>query len=732
MFAQTTEDRFTDYTQVQGKEVRFYNASAMADYQGYYAYEIVKEKPSIIKDKVVYRQLGKSVITVGDIVNYKKSRFLKVRSSGKDLYLILDNDFNYMENVRSVDYWKELQKEYANKYQYIFAESDLISDMLTNGEVAQGFSKYIPIKWLPIEMPEKLNDLVTFSIEIKGTTSKTISLSAKDITSHIGDFASKEQYESEKNEYEQSIEATQRAQEERDTAIDNSSVFEATVQLTREAKKKLNEKSIEYDFDSKLKFSVYGSRVITDDNVGNTTQSRIYKGYILQKTVELPESAVCFVNLTDKQYLDRRGSFGEAARKQTAEMNDLVYTRHYTDSLEKARLALIQEIEKTKASYRKNHVFILGEDLISSGSRLGVKFRFFNCYGKDIQNVSLRVVTFNAEGERQGDDYGKYADDLKCTRAIKIGESKTFNFESLFRNGDKAIKEIRLVEIIVMFTDGTTKTYTGKDQVDRVKLANHNLPDIALFSTSKALTDASDFSSLIAQINWKWTESQFVTALGNKVTKDKREEWDSENSESNYCFNGVTVCGIPLAMSYIRVNQDTKKLFRLNFIVLHDETDLSIYPKIDANLIKEFGQPDFKGNGVRSTSMTWTFDDHIMEAQFSDLSNVMTEEIEKYFYSISIEPITTYHVDWKEAEVEHNANNKRIPQIEYFRVDNDMNVYFKEVGKPEKKVEKESTYNTPKGKVISFDGGMFCYRASDNDVVYMEDSLAVIYPIVSK
>ncbi len=732
LFAQNAEDRFADYAQMQGKEAIFYNASDMAEYQGFYAYEIVKDKPSLIKDKVVYKQLDGNAITIGDVVKYKKFEFLKVKLNEKDLYLILNKGFAYKENMRSVSYWKELQKEYSEKNQYILATSKLISEKFENIETATGFSKYLPVMWLPVNMPGRLNDEVVFTFKVKGITEIDVDIPFKDIAKYEADFVTATQYDSERETYEQEIEAAERVQAQRDAAIDNSSVFEATILLTREAKRKLNEKAIEYDFDSKLKFSVYSSRLISDSIGDKKTQNRVYKGFVLQKTIELPENAVSFTYPADKEYMDRRGNLGEVERMKTAELNDLAFTKHYTDSLEKVRLALIQQIEKTKAYYRRNTVLILSQDELTSGSRLGVKFRFFNCYSKDIQDVSLRVVTFNAAGERQGDDYGKYAEDLKCTKPIKTGESKIFNFESLFRNVDKAISEIRLVEVIVTFADGTKKTYTGKDQVDRIKLVNHNIPDIASFSASKALADASDFSSFIAPINWKWTENQFVNALGSKVVKDKHEEWDSENSESNYCFNDVTVCGIPLAMSYIRVNQDTKKLFRLNFIVLYDESDLSLYPKIDANLIKEFGQPDFKENGVRSTSMIWTFDDYIMEAQYSDISNVSTEEVERYYYSISIEPITTYHVNWKQAEVEHNEYNKLIPKMEYFRVDNDQNVYIKEVGKAVRKVEKNRTYETPKGEIISYDGGMFCYRPVDNDVVHMEESLAVVYPVVVK
>lgn len=732
LFAQTNGDIFTDYAHMQGKEVVFYNASNMAEYQGFFAYEIIKEKPSLIKDKVVYKQLDGKIISVGDIVKYKKAEYLKVKLNDTDLYLILNKGFAYKENMRSVSYWKGLQKDYSEKNQYILAESKLISGKFEDIEATTGFSKYLPVIWLPVNMPARLNDEVVFTFKVRGTTDIEVEIPFKDIVKYEADFVTATQYDSERESYEQEIEAAEREQAQRDAAIDNSSAFEATILLTRETKRKLNEKAIEYDFDSKLKFSVYGSRLISEGIGDKKTQSRVYKGFVLQKTIELPENAVSFTYPTDKQHIDRRGNLGEVERMKTAELNDLAFTKHYTDSLEKVRLVLAQQIEKTKAYYRRNTVLILGQEVFTSGTRLGVRFRFFNCYSKDIQDISLRVVTFNAAGERQGDDYGKYAEDLKCTKVIKIGDSKTFSFESLFRNSDKAIKELRLVEVVVTFDDGSKRTYTGKDQVDRIKLANHNIPDIASFSASKAIDDASDFKNLIAPINWHWTERQFVNALGNKVVKDKREEWDSENSESNYCFNDVTVCGIPLALSYIRVNQDTKKLFRVNFIVLEDETDLSLYPKIDAKLTQEFGQPQFTEKTKSSSSMTWVFDDFVMEAQYYDISNVMTEEVEKYFYSISIEPVTTYHVDWKKADVEHNEYNKSIPKMVYFRVDNDQNVYIKEVGKAERKVEKERTYDTPKGEIISYDGGMFCYRPADNDVVHMEESLAVVYPVVVK
>lgn len=216
VFAQDTSDRFIDYTQMQGDEVIFYNASTMAEYQGFYAYEIFKDKPSLIKDKVVYKRFNGSVITVGDIVKYKKNEFLKVKLNGKDLYLILNEGFAYKENMRSLSYWKKMQEMYSERCHYVLTDSELLTGKFDDSETSVGFSKYFPVTWLPIEIPEKLTDDVVFCIEVKGPTNRQINLSLNDIIRYEGDFAHSSQYESEKAEYERVIAEAERVQAERD------------------------------------------------------------------------------------------------------------------------------------------------------------------------------------------------------------------------------------------------------------------------------------------------------------------------------------------------------------------------------------------------------------------------------------------------------------------------------------------------------------------------------------
>ena len=231
----------------------------------------------------------------------------------------------------------------------------------------------------------------------------------------------------------------------------------------------------------------------------------------------------------------------------------------------------------------------------------------------------------------------------------------------------------------------------------------------------------NDFKYIIDKINWKGTETDIVYSLYDYLEKSKHEEWDFENTESNFCFKNISIAEIPIANSNIRVNKGDKKIYRLNFIFLDNETDLHLCHKIENYLIDNFGKTE---------NWVWFFDDYKMEASFLDMSNVLTEEIEKYSYVITLEPIRTFYVNWENAIVESNNSRSAVPKINYFRIDNENNVYIKENNKEEIKNNYDKIIPTPKGDVIVFNGGMFCFRKEDNDIVYMKQGLAVTYPII--
>lgn len=215
---------------------------------------------------------------------------------------------------------------------------------------------------------------------------------------------------------------------------------------------------------------------------------------------------------------------------------------------------------------------------------------------------------------------------------------------------------------------------------------------VALFTVNFSLSAFSqaDFKTLVNSINWSGTESELVEKFRNIVKASERAVWESENTESNYCFKDLKIAGIPLVKSYIRVNRDNKKLFRLNFILLYEETDLSLYTKIESSLIKDFGKPIKEDN-----NLIWAFDNYQIISSFIDFSDILTPEIEKYGFVVRVEPIRTFYIDWTKGVVSSNKSNSPIPQIEYFRIDNDNNVFYKEIGIKEVFVEKKKIYNVP-------------------------------------
>ena len=477
--AQNKADRFNSYEEMRGQEVQFYNATSISEFQGYYAYSVVNEKPALIKDDAVYVLLETKSLIVGDIVTYKKKRFLKVNCFGNAYYLILDKGFPYIENMRSIAYWKEHQIRLANEYQYMKLDSDLLYGKTTDLQAKAALSKYLQVKWRPIEMPKKLNEEVNFVCFIVGKESEVFTFTLEDAANHSDDFIDSEQFEKEDAEHKRRLAQERRKQEQRDSIIDNSTAFEARIKHTYAAESLLKNYDIEYDDDdADLVFSVYGTKETTSGYGRVTTKKRFYKGFVLTKDIEMPEEVLVFRNGADKEYIDRRGATGEHDRKQVAQDNDLAYTKFYLDSLERVTLELLERLQKTYDFYKKNKVFIISEQYSFSEYKFGLEFKFFNCYSKDIKYINMRIVAFNQVGDVQRDDIGNFAKDVRCIGPFEVGDIGVYDFDDLFWDDDNIIKELRVVELKITFSDNSVITFTGKDKVDRLRLSNYSEEEI--------------------------------------------------------------------------------------------------------------------------------------------------------------------------------------------------------------------------------------------------------------
>ena len=247
------------------------------------------------------------------------------------------------------------------------------------------------------------------------------------------------------------------------------------------------------------------------------------------------------------------------------------------------------------------------------------------------------------------------------------------------------------------------------------------------FNTMSAQTD---FFKLLKKIDFSGTESEFVYNMHEYIEHCTKSEWDAENTECNYKFKDVTVAGHNIVDSNIRVNRQSKKLYRLNLIVNLDVKDTLCYHHLRTFLDKEFGSNPIELRDYSSILnktdifLTWFNDNSLITLTRFEFKN------QTYSTVISLEPVTTYHVDPNKIVVEYNKYGSDIPNISYFRVDNDNNVYIKEKDKKEYKLEKVKETMSPKGNVIKLqNGNMFCYRSNEKDIVLIKKGLLIRYSV---
>lgn len=640
LFAQTRVDGFDSYDAMIGKEVRLYNVVSMAEHQGYFAYNIDGDKPKVIKSSGTYQELEQNNIHIGEIVKRKKSSYLKVLLRGEYIYLKLDRRFNYLANARSVSYWAEKNDALVTTYSHLRADSNILFGDYEAFYKDVVLSEYVAISWMPISIPSNINEEVLFGFTINGGYKKVYELSYNLIEQYKSDFVTPEQFSKAQEAYNIAHPKSEGiivgAVVPNSDEVDKYRVFEADIKLTDSAKNILEEHNINYDLGFDLLFSVYCHTAKTTGTYSKTKHD-YFKGFILGQEIELPSSAVIFRHEGDKEYLMARGDVGINTRRSVAADNNAKYSAGVLLWMDNYSAELQSKIDKTNAYYKKNGILILDQEYSFSDYRFGLKFNFYNCFSKDIKYIVLTVVGYNQVGDKERDDWGNHTKEARCIGPINPTNTGVYDFNDLFKDEKGIIKELKVEKVVVTFMDNTTKTFSGKSNVDKLRLESYpavNLNDDKPIKVGKA----TDFYDFVTGINWQWTEAELVSHLVYKIQRCKKDEWQDENSESNYKLDGITVCGIPIADSNIRVDKHTRKLYRMNLIVLDDATDLSTYPKIENALVAQFGAPIQKNLTDDRRDCIWHCDGYKIEATYWDLSNASTEVIENYSYIISIEP----------------------------------------------------------------------------------------------
>lgn len=609
-------DRFTNIQSLVGKSIRLYNASTLFDQHGAYAYTLKKGKPSPIKEQDSYRRLESINIQISEIVTIKKRDYIRTSLDGNDLYLRIEDDIPYLDNIRSASYWAECQMKLVESYSYLDYSSNLVSHEMQNLHNYTQISRYLPILWHTITLPDDINEDVVATFSIVGYTDKTFTLPYSVVTFYAQDFTSSQDFKTRKSQYE--AEVTKRTKLETyadDTPaipanyiplMETQRVFEATFKLVGEGKKalerisKYNEALEGHIFkDLIYTLSVYGY-VDRKSGYGSSAKvTRYYKGVLFGDEVEMPSDALTFTRSEDKVYIDSCPP-DDNNRKLAATIGSVKHYRNHIIPYASYTQRVIDMSNTLENFYRKNSILLISQEYAYSNYQFGLKFNFYNPFAKDIKYIEMDVVAYNGVGDKQRDDIGRHTKNVRCIGPINKQERATYVFDELFWDGNDIIDQLRIDKLTITFMDNTTKSYPTHNHVKNLRLSSHTLPTLDPTTELKGVTTADDLKQIIDKITPKMSSADVINTLGDKLQRIPKTDISEDSSSGlnvvasySYAFHNTTICGIAnveggiIDMHIEEFNLNGYKALLLK--VLNGYSNIATCDKIDAALSKTFG-----------------------------------------------------------------------------------------------------------------------------------------------
>ena len=436
-------DKFSTYAEMVGKEVTFYDAAQQIKALGKFLF-VKNEKGKLVavKDVTPFQSIQNGeCFHVNQIVTIKNKQYLECSSANETIYFLVSEKYPILPNFRSATVWEEVLHSLREECPYLklqdkqkYAQNDII------------LGKFVKVAWNKFELPKTIGSDVFFSYNHGRYTSRIPYASIR-----RSDFASERDIQEEKERQDE--EERRRAEQEKKDSIDDYIPIIA------------RSKYHDPDWDDKLdslgvyKYHVYA---IIDN------KAHVFNGK--EKVVSL-ESLVFDVE-ERYQFLLRRGNKGLAIRKQIAFQQDsimLLRVEHYMDSL---RNNFQRAANEYYNELNKRQIFILKDLYSYSDYRFGKKFMFYNCFNKRIKYINITLTAYNGVGDIQRDDIGRSSAKVRGIGPIEKGEIASYDWDELFWDDNDIIDEVLITNISFTFFDGTTKSYSGKANIDKHRAAN--------------------------------------------------------------------------------------------------------------------------------------------------------------------------------------------------------------------------------------------------------------------
>ncbi len=423
------EDRFSDYTQLPGKDIIIYDI-----------YSILEKGKKLIQIDVngklkPYTDDGTIAVRCTGIVTIKKKQYVKgsyIKRGDFEmrLYLKIDDKVNYLDKIRNLSYWKNLEDSIRRTYKYIYYKN-------IAGEETD---KYKSITWFPMSL--HWNNIDTpYSLEYRREGNYDETLPVKDILANIFpdyEFRSQEQYDKDaaiEKARKDSIEAADRERDKKPIiAIVKNGEVRST--FTKKHAVLFQEPVCVYAIERGRNYNtVYG----------------FYNG----EEIDIADYNVIFSDSADFAYLERNAWKNRELRVQIA--------KEASKRLFNKRVA---EHKNKKTRLKTDEMFLKKIEKNSSGDfidrYIGTNITIYNCWNKTIKYIYFTALPINEVGDVEKDYRGNTSAQRKLIGPIEPGAMYEFRVEELFYY-DSDIKKLALSSIMFEFTDRTARHYEGAE-----------------------------------------------------------------------------------------------------------------------------------------------------------------------------------------------------------------------------------------------------------------------------
>lgn len=135
------------------------------------------------------------------------------------------------------------------------------------------------------------------------------------------------------------------------------------------------------------------------------------------------------------------------------------------DSLEAVSRKRTEEIIQAKQRMNRDQIFILNVKTARSEYMFGLELDLYNPFGRTISMLEFNVAPYNDRGQVQEDKFHRTVRTMRCMGPIAPEAPAQYTFDELFWNDRGRIKYMRINSITFHFTDGTSRSFRGYENI---------------------------------------------------------------------------------------------------------------------------------------------------------------------------------------------------------------------------------------------------------------------------